>query len=44
LSSLRTLAVDDATAFVVDEKGKLAGVFPKVSPEDTVKKVKGALG
>jgi peroxiredoxin Q/BCP len=31
------------SAFVVDEKGKLAGVFPKVSPKDTVKKVKSAL-
>ena len=27
----------------VAEKRKLAGVFPKVSPEDTVKKVKSAL-
>ena len=32
------------SAFVVDEKGKLAGVFYKVSPKDTVKKVKSALG
>jgi peroxiredoxin Q/BCP len=31
------------SAFVVDEKGKLAGVFPKVSPKDTVKKVKSVL-
>ncbi|HEX4491076.1 MAG TPA: thioredoxin-dependent thiol peroxidase [Acidimicrobiia bacterium] len=31
------------SAFVVDEKGKLAGVFYKVSPKDTVKKVKSAL-
>ena len=27
------------SAFVVDEKGKLAGVFYKVSPKDTVPKV-----
>ena len=32
------------SAFVVDEKGKLAGVFYKVSPKDTVPKIKGALG
>jgi peroxiredoxin Q/BCP len=32
------------SAFVVDEKGKLSGVFPKVSPKDTVKKVKSVLG
>ncbi|MCU1427816.1 MAG: Peroxiredoxin [Actinomycetia bacterium] len=32
------------SAFVVDEKGKLAGVFYKVSPKDTVPKVRGALG
>jgi thioredoxin-dependent peroxiredoxin len=32
------------SAFVVDEKGKLAGVFYKVSPKDTVKKAKSALG
>jgi thioredoxin-dependent peroxiredoxin len=32
------------SAFVVDEKGKLAGVFYKVSPKDTVPKVKGVLG
>ena len=31
------------SAFVVDEKGKLAGVFYKVSPKDTVPKVEGAL-
>src|SRR3954447_25663511 len=31
------------SAFVVDEKGKLLGVFPKVSPKDTVKKVKSVL-
>jgi peroxiredoxin Q/BCP len=32
------------SAFLVDEKGKLAGVFYKVSPKDTVPKLKGALG
>ena len=32
------------SAFVVDEKGKLLGVFPKVSPKDTVKKVRSVLG
>jgi peroxiredoxin Q/BCP len=32
------------SAFVVDEKGKLAGVFYKVSPKDTVPKVEGVLG
>ncbi len=31
------------SAFVVDEKGKLTGVFYKVSPKDTVPKVEGAL-
>lgn len=31
------------SAFVVDEKGKLAGVFYKVSPKDTVKKTQSAL-
>ena len=31
------------SAFVVDEKGKLAGVFYKVSPKDTVPKVEGVL-
>ncbi|MGZ4676824.1 MAG: thioredoxin-dependent thiol peroxidase [Acidimicrobiia bacterium] len=31
------------SAFVVDEKGKLAGVFYKVSPKDTVPKAKAAL-
>jgi thioredoxin-dependent peroxiredoxin len=31
------------SAFVVDEKGKLAGVFYKVSPKDTVPKVTEAL-
>jgi peroxiredoxin Q/BCP len=31
------------SAFVVDEKGKLAGVFYKVSPKDTVKKTSGVL-
>ena len=31
------------SAFVVDEKGKLAGVFYKVSPKDTVPKVKSVL-
>jgi peroxiredoxin Q/BCP len=32
------------SAFVVDEKGKLAGVFYKVSPKDTVPKAQGVLG
>jgi peroxiredoxin Q/BCP len=32
------------SAFLVDEKGKLAGVFYKVSPKDTLPKIKGALG
>jgi peroxiredoxin Q/BCP len=32
------------SAFVVDEKGKLAAVFYKVSPKDTVPKVEEALG
>ena len=31
------------SAFVVDEKGKLAGVFYKVSPKDTVPKAEAAL-
>ena len=31
------------SAFVVDEKGKLAGVFYKVSPKDTVPNVEGVL-
>jgi peroxiredoxin Q/BCP len=31
------------SAFVIDEKGKLAGVFYKVSPKDTVPKAKQAL-
>lgn len=31
------------SAFLVDEKGKLAGVFYKVSPKDTVPKLKSAL-
>jgi thioredoxin-dependent peroxiredoxin len=31
------------SAFVVDEKGKLAGVFYKVSPKDTVPKAKAVL-
>jgi peroxiredoxin Q/BCP len=31
------------SAFVVDEKGKLAGVFYKVTPKDTVPKVEGVL-
>ena len=31
------------SAFVVDEKGKLAGVFYKVSPKDTVPKAVAAL-
>ena len=30
------------SAFVVDEKGKLAGVFYKVSPKDTVPKAEAA--
>ena len=31
------------SAFVIDEPGKLAGVFYKVSPKDTVPKVTEAL-
>jgi peroxiredoxin Q/BCP len=31
------------SAFVVDEKGKIAGAFYKVSPKDTVPKVQEAL-
>ena len=31
------------SAFVIDEKGKLAGVFYKVSPKDTVPKVERVL-
>jgi peroxiredoxin Q/BCP len=31
------------SAFVIDEKGKLAGVFYKVSPKDTVPKVQETL-
>jgi peroxiredoxin Q/BCP len=31
------------SAFVIDEKGKLAGVFYKVSPKDTVPKVEETL-
>jgi peroxiredoxin Q/BCP len=31
------------SAFVVDEKGKIAGAFYKVSPKDTVPKVQAAL-
>jgi len=31
------------SAFVVDEQGKIAAAFYKVSPKDTVPKVKGAL-
>ena len=31
------------SAFVIDEKGKLAGVFYKVSPKDTVPKVQATL-
>ena len=31
------------SAFVIDEKGKLAGVFFKVSPKDTVPKVSNVL-
>ena len=31
------------SAFVIDEKGKLAGVFYKVSPKDTVPKAEQAL-
>ncbi len=31
------------SAFVIDEKGKLAGVFYKVSPKDTVPKAEAAL-
>jgi thioredoxin-dependent peroxiredoxin len=32
------------SAFLVDEKGKVAGAFYKVSPKDTVPKITGALG
>jgi peroxiredoxin Q/BCP len=32
------------SAFLVDEKGKIAGAFYKVSPKDTVPKITGALG
>jgi peroxiredoxin Q/BCP len=32
------------SAFLIDEKGKFAGVFYKVSPKDTVPKIKGVLG
>ena len=32
------------SAFVVDDKGKLKGVFYKVSPKDTPKNLLGALG
>jgi peroxiredoxin Q/BCP len=31
------------SAFVVDEQGKIAGAFYKVSPKDTVPRVVGAL-
>ena len=31
------------SAFVIDEKGKIAGAFYKVSPKDTVPKVTAAL-
>lgn len=31
------------SAFVIDEKGKVAAAFPKISPKDTVPKVKAAL-
>ncbi len=31
------------SAFVIDEKGKIAGAFYKVSPKDTVPKLKGIL-
>ena len=31
------------SGFVVDEKGKLAGVFYKVSPKDTVPKAEAVL-
>jgi peroxiredoxin Q/BCP len=31
------------SAFLVDEKGKLAGVFYKVSPKDTVPKIESAV-
>jgi peroxiredoxin Q/BCP len=32
------------SAFVIDEQGKVAGAFYKVSPKDTVPKVSAALG
>jgi len=32
------------SAFVVDAKGRLAGVFPKISPKDTVPKTAKVLG
>ncbi|MSO38528.1 MAG: thioredoxin-dependent thiol peroxidase [Acidimicrobiia bacterium] len=31
------------SAFVIDEKGKIAGAFYKISPKDTVPKLKGIL-
>jgi len=31
------------SAFVIDERGKLAAAFPKISPKDTVPKVRAAL-
>ncbi len=31
------------SAFVIDEKGKIAGAFPKISPKDTVPKCKAVL-
>lgn len=31
------------SAFVIDEKGKIAGAFYKISPKDTVPKLKGVL-
>jgi len=31
------------SAFVIDDKGKLKGVFYKVSPKDTVPKAEAAL-
>ena len=31
------------SAFVVDEKGKIAGAFYKVSPKDTVPKTKAVI-
>jgi peroxiredoxin Q/BCP len=31
------------SAFVVDEKGKLIGAFPKISPKDTVPKTRAVL-